>query len=1457
MTDTGNKDSKSMMRAESARTAEKRKNYQKQMSLKMHKVNNQSKQSNLEDVKFRGTNLDISSRKREESLEDKANFFSKFFLFYLNPVFETGAHRLLNPEDLGGTPEKDQAEVLNDAFQKEWAKELKKKPEKRSLWYTMIRAVGWMRLLVGVTLYGVYAVSTFIPVIILNGLVRHFDDIAPLSTPMLWTYVSLMLIVPILGSVAAAQNGVVSAHIGTEFRNIVIGAIYRKALVLSNYSRQESSTGQIVNMFSNEATQIQQLMLFISMIIFAPAQIAVALALIYMQVGDATWVGLAFMIALFPVNGLIFHLMTTIRKKKVLVTDGRVKMMNEILQGIRIIKFYAWEDAFREKVNAIRGREMVLLTQLAWVVAIGFSLILLSAPIVQPVLVFYTYVRLGNHLDAATAFTTIALFNIMRMPFAFLPMGLAQWSQARVSLRRMAKFLHAEELGENVKTIEDDPSASAEAATPQVVVRLRDMNVSWVLEADDEQKEKDKKKQDKIDWAMGEKKGGGLMGKPDTGDKTVSKPDNEGQLVVEEGEKETTKLNRSVHTLMDINVEIKQGQLVAVVGSVGSGKTSFMSAILGELHVGKGSIERKGTIAYCDQRPWILNATLKDNVTFGTPYEEEKFYRALRVSALEDDIKVLPGGVLTEIGERGINLSGGQKARVALARAVYRNADMYLLDDPLSAVDAHVGQHIFQECLVEELRGKTRILVTHHVHLLPQCDMVIVLVDGKVQICGTYEELQQSDLDLTAVGLYKDEEQKGEGTSEEEEKEGEESGETSEGKDGKIGEQVISSSTSSPDKSAEKEGKDKPKLDSQMSSLITNEERDQGHVNKNVYWYYLTTGGLHWYFLLLIIMLAATGLEVGSAFWLAFWAEKSLNDDLTSEENKYYLDLYAVICMMNVVGLTIRGIVMAQHRLYASLKLHANLLVSILGSTASFFDITPLGRILNRFSSDILVVDETLSQTLSQLVNSVFMVLGAVAAMAAATKGTFLVLMVPLLFIYNRVQLWFRKTNTEIQRLQSTSLSPIYADFSQALVGVGTIRAYGLLPRFIDQMQDSVDRNSVSVVMLQTAAQWLAIRLDLISAVSGFFIAALAAATGTAFIPAGYLALALTYSLNMTQFLKFAVRMIATCEANMNSVERIQFYTDEIEQEGGLSAKRSPPPDDWPTKGVVEAKNVCLRYRDGPLVLQDVSFTTKDCEKIGIAGRTGSGKSSLMTALFRLVELDDGVIKIDGRDCSLIPLKTLRSKIGIIPQDPVMFSASVRFNLDPFDQHTDKEIWDILDIVELKETVQSLPDMLGEMVAESGENFSAGQRQLICIARALLRRPKVLVLDEATASVDNETDSRMQVTIRERFKDCTVLTIAHRLHTIMDSDRVMVLEQGVLAEMDAPSTLLAQDGGMLKALWERHQLSHGASIGSHLHLAGLSAQEETKDIEEEHEDDELGRGGTRDIQTLNDKQLTL
>jgi ABC-type multidrug transport system fused ATPase/permease subunit len=594
--------------------------------------------------------------------------------------------------------------------------------------------------------------------------------------------------------------------------------------------------------------------------------------------------------------------------------------------------------------------------------------------------------------------------------------------------------------------------------------------------------------------------------------------------------------------------------------------------------------------------------------------------------------------------------------------------------------------------------------------------------------------------------------------------------------------------------------------------LVKDEERDEGAIGGGAYMHYFRAGGLNVASLIVFVQGLGRASEVMAGFWLAIWAKRTgeaidNGKPFSQGETNYYVGIYALFGFLGVMGLTVRSILVAVHRLGASRKLHDELTHSVLRAPVSFFDVTPTGRILNRFAADMDKIDLELTQSLSQGVSTVFSVLGAVAAMVAATKGTFLVPLIPLGYVYYLVQKWFRKTSTELQRINSVANSPIFADFSQTLSGTSTIRAYGEESRFFDQCKKSFDTMNSSYILVQLTNFWLGLRLDVLGGLMGAFIGGVAVATSSSgFIPAGWLGLALSYSIEVTSFLKFGVRMIATVEAQMNSVERVLFYTFNIEAEApDFIPENDPEPGTWPLKGEIELKNASLRYRDGPLVLKDISLKVKAGEKVGVCGRTGSGKSSLMVLLFRIseIEKDGGSVVIDGVDAAEVGTSCLRQNLSIIPQDPVIFSNSVRYNLDPFKRATEEELWEVLKKVQMAEVIAMLPKGLDEQVAEGGENFSQGQRQLLCIGRSLLRKPKVLVMDEATASIDNSTDAAIQGMIRENFKEATVLTIAHRLNTIMDSDRVLVLDDGEIVEYDTPEVLLGKKDGYFKAMIDK------------------------------------------------------
>ena len=868
-------------------------------------------------------------------------------------------------------------------------------------------------------------------------------------------------------------------------------------------------------MMSNDTQQLQRFLQFFGFTLVAPLQIVLSLVLIYRQVGNATWVGIAFMLCLVPVNGIVFSNVSKMRRKVLQYSDARVKMINEILTGIRIIKFYAWERPFGREVARLREKELKALTTLAYTTAIGFSLIMLSAPIINPILVFLAYIHIGDaSLTAATAFTTIALFNIMRFPFAFLPMGVLQFVQSRIALRRLSKYL---ELAELTSYVVPDPPPPLDGAGepggdddgPDLAVAIRDGTFSWVdpdaapapatppkkkRPSRRERRESKRKKKEEEEEKEKEKAQKG----EDKGNAGMSRVESLASLGIStRSADEEHDAPESRLALRNVSCAVARGSLVAVVGPVGSGKSSLLAAILGEMEAIDGTrVHRppeagEGGVSFCSQSPWVINDTLRGNILFGRPYDERRYAQVVAACALTDDLAVLPAGDMTEIGERGINLSGGQKARVALARATYSpDSRLILLDDPLSAVDAHVGEHLFQEAITGDLcRGATRVLVTHHVHFLPRCDAVIVLEKGTVKHVGPYEDLVAKGVDFAgAIEVNKkDKGDEADSKAEEDEGDGEKPG---------TGDKDGDDDAAAPDKAKMKKAGEK---------LVKDEEREEGSVEGSMYKHYAKAGGTLCFLSIFLIQGVGRASEIMANFWITYWAEATAKAavDGTTIDTLFYLNIYAAFGLAGVLCLTLRSIAMALHRLKASRRLHNDLTANILRAPVAFFDVTPTGRVLNRFAADMDKIDLELTQSLGQAVSTMYSVLGAVSAIVAATKGTLLVALVPIGYLNFLIQKWFRKSSTELQRAASVAASPIFTDFSQMLSGTSTIRAYGKEEKFFGRCQSSFDNFNALFNTIQQANFWLGLRLDVMGGAVGAIVGGIALATNDAnFIPA-------------------------------------------------------------------------------------------------------------------------------------------------------------------------------------------------------------------------------------------------------------------------------------------------------------------------------------------------------------------
>uniref|UniRef100_A0A8B9NFK5 ABC-type glutathione-S-conjugate transporter n=1 Tax=Accipiter nisus TaxID=211598 RepID=A0A8B9NFK5_9AVES len=850
--------------------------------------------------------------------------------------------------------------------------------------------------------------------------------------------------------------------------------------------------------------------------------------------------------------------------------------------------------------------------------------------------------------------------------------------------------------------------------------------------------------------------------------------------------------------IRDVTLDIAPGSLVAVVGAVGSGKSSLVSAMLGEMENIKGHVNIQGSLAYVPQQAWIQNATLKDNILFGSELDETRYRQVIKACALLPDLELLPAGDQTEIGEKGINLSGGQKQRVSLARAVYSNADIYVLDDPLSAVDAHVGKYLFEHVLGPKglLQKKTRILVTHSISFLPQVDNIVVLVAGAVSEHGSYSTLLANRGAFAQfLNLY--------GSQEEDasEKNTTGTGNTTGlqqlegpciclGVVKTLGPDPLSKSSTNSWKKAQEEPPKKLK----GQQLIEKEAVETGKVKFSMYLRYLHAVGLWYSFWVAMGYVGQYVAFVGTNLWLSAWtddAQHYLNQTYPTEQRDLRIGVFGALGVSQALFLLFATILSARGAMRASRVMHQQLLSNILRVPMSFFDTTPTGRIVNRFAKDIFTIDETIPMSFRSWL-SCFMAIISTLLMISLATPFFALVIIPLSIFYYFVLRFYVSTSRQLRRLDSVTRSPIYSHFGETVSGLSVIRAFGHQERFLQQNESTMDINQKSVYAWIVSNRWLAIRLEFVGSLVVFFSALLAVISkGT--LEGGIVGLSVSSALNVTQTLNWLVRTSSELETNIVAVERVHEYTKVKNEAPWVTEKR--PPHGWPSKGEIQFVDYKVRYRpELELVLQGITCNIGSTEKVGVVGRTGAGKSSLTNCLFRVLEAAGGTIIIDEVDIATIGLHDLRQNLTIIPQDPVLFSGTLRMNLDPFDQYTDEEVWKALELAHLKTYVQDLPEGLLHLVSEAGENLSVGQRQLVCLARALLRKAKILILDEATAAVDLETDHLIQTTIRSEFADCTVLTIAHRLHTIMDSNRVMVLQAGRIVEYDSPEELLKKHG---------------------------------------------------------------
>uniref|UniRef100_A0A4W4ELJ6 ATP-binding cassette, sub-family C (CFTR/MRP), member 4 n=1 Tax=Electrophorus electricus TaxID=8005 RepID=A0A4W4ELJ6_ELEEL len=1102
-----------------------------------------------------------------------------------------------------------------------------------------------------------------------------------------------------------------------------------EALSLSSVAMVHTTTGQIVNLLSNDVNRFDEVTIFLHFLWVGPLQAAAVIGLLWQEIGPSCLAGMAVLIFLMPLQTLFGQLFSKFRSKTATFTDNRIRTMNEVVSGIRIIKMYAWEKPFTALVNDVRRKEISKIMSSSYLRGLNMASFFVASKIIVFV-TFTVYVLAGHPISASRVFVAVSLYSAVRLTVTlFFPAAIEKVSEASVSICRIKKFLLLDEL---VKT----NVMLTQKERKEASVEIKDLICYW--------------------------------------DKSLDAP-----------------------TLQNVSFTVKAGQLLAVIGPVGAGKSSLLSTILGELPQDNGVVKVKGELTYASQQPWVFPGTIRSNILFGKKLQTQRYEKVLRACALKRDMELLPEGDLTLIGDRGATLSGGQKARVNLARAVYQDADIYLLDDPLSAVDAEVGRHLFEHCICGILKEKPRILVTHQLQYLKAADHILVLKEGQLVAQGTYSELLRSGVDFALLLKKEEDEEQAGGV-----------GEPSRSRT--LSQNSVRSRTSS----VLSVNEEADQLPAEPLQTVAEESRSEGTIGIHMYLKYLRAGAN----ILMLIVLVLLNLLAQVAYILQDWWLRL--HDLNQQgfrTGKAGCDQPSLILTQSFCsfasGLTVATIIfgflcsllMFNTLVCSAQTLHNRMFSCILRTPVRFFDINPIGRILNRFSKDIGHVDSLMPWTFVDFIQVFLLILGTIAV-AASVMPWILLPVLPLLIVFLFLRRYFLQTSRDIKRLESTTRSPVFSHLSSSLQGLWTIRAFKAEERFQQTFDAHQDLHSEAWFLFLTTSRWLAVRLDGMCSV---FVTIMS--FGCLLMRnAGAVGLALSYAIALMGTFQWGVRQSAEVENLMTSVERVVEYT-ELENEAPWETQEHPPPD-WPLQGLITFDQVNFSYSpDGPVVLKNMTAMFRPREKVGIVGRTGAGKSSLISALFRLAE-PEGKIYVDGVLTSDIGLHDLRQKMSIIPQDPVLFTGTMRKNLDPFSQHSDEDLWNALEEVQLKSVVEELPSKLETVLAESGSNFSVGQRQLVCLARAILRKNRILIIDEATANVDPRTDELIQKTIREKFQECTVLTIAHRLNTILDSDRILVLDAGRIHEYDEPYVLLQNQDGIFYKMVQQTGKAEAASL---------------------------------------------
>uniref|UniRef100_H2MPQ8 ATP-binding cassette, sub-family C (CFTR/MRP), member 8 n=1 Tax=Oryzias latipes TaxID=8090 RepID=H2MPQ8_ORYLA len=1170
---------------------------------------------------------------------------------------------------------------------------------------------------------------------------------------------------------------------GINLRGAIQTKIYNKIMRMctSNMSMGELTVAQICNLVAIDTNQLMWFFFLCPNLWAMPIQIIVGVILLYYLLGVSALIGASVIAVLAPVQYFVATKLSHTQKTTLEYSGERLKKTNELLRGVKLLKLYAWENIFRDSVEETRGRELSSLR--AFAIYTSISMFMNAAiPIAAVLTTFVVHVHISEDgdLSPAVAFASLSLFHILVTPL----------------------FLLSSVVRSTVKALSSSESLPSSSFLSRCLQPLKVVN---------------RKRPARDDWNNFSPRG------DQEADGVSQGVDQDTCIKITAGYFTWTD---GPATLCNVDIKVPFGKLTMIVGQVGCGKSSLLLAALGEMQRVSGTVMwnrwvscftsslleiptpdrdaagdgTRGPVAYASQKPWLLNATIVENVTFEMPMIKSRYNAVIEACSLQPDIDILPQGDQTEVGERGIILSGGQKQRISVARALYQQTNVVFLDDPFSALDIHLSDHLMQDGILKMLREEKRtvVLVTHKLQYLPHADWIIAMKEGTIQTEGTLKDIQKSEPELfeqwKTLMHRQDQEFQTETVTE-----------TMTDLERKNLRRAMYSREAAKTEEDEEEESMESEDDDNLSQVM----RQRATIPWRSCGAYLSSAGPLLLSLLLLSQLLKHSLMVAIDYWLARWTSHviSAKADAVSSANcvsaclqdcsfshAWYLSVFSVLCCLGIVLCLATSVAVEWTGLAAAKELHHGLLNKIILAPMRLFETTPLGSILNRFSTDTNTIDQHIPTTLECLSRSTLLCVSAMAVISYVTP-VFLIALLPLAVTCYFIQKYFRVASRDLQQLEDSTQLPLLSHFSETVEGLPTIRALRYEPRFRHRLLQFTDANNIASLFLTAANRWLEVRMEYIGACV-VLVAAVASISSSLYnqLSPGLVGLGLTYALMVSNYMNWMVRNLADMEVQLGAVKRINglLRTEAENYEGLLTV--SQVPDGWPRHGEIKIQNLSVRY-DASLkpVLKNVNAHVSPGQKVGICGRTGSGKSSFSLAFFRMVDMFEGRIVIDNIDISKLPLQTLRSRLSIILQDPILFSGTIRFNLDPEMKATDEMLWEALEIAQLKSVVKTLPGGLDAIVTEGGENFSQGQRQLFCLARAFVRKSSILIMDEATASIDMATESILQKVVMTAFADRTVVTIAHRVHTILNADLVIVMKRGIILEYDTPQALLASE----------------------------------------------------------------